>query len=567
MINCIIENYLFRDSQIVSTFQGQISEYVRLNCRGTLSKATWEIVYFLCSGLFSRSDVTVSDIYSSIAVSKSAVIRYLNRLEMWGIIDKRPDPKDKRRRILKFTPKFEQVVTTSVDQCVGFLVEHDHTNSSTGQIVMEDTLHDRLGRFKDFAEVSSDWLWETDKDHRFSWFSESHWIYLELGKNSKIGVRRWDYHRATSVHERQQMERHREDIDAGRPFRDFVYRMVLENGNELWCAINGNPVYDEDGNFQGYIGTGRDVTSRREIVESLRKSEDQLRRVVNLAADYSWVLDKNYRYVWFAKGCRPLIHRSEKEVLGSLFWEHFAPVDDRGREMMTEIQSIFQAHRPFHDFVSRTVIGPDWNVRWYLSSGVPIFDDNGNFEGYQGVCRDTTEHIQREWSHITHKKVLQAIVDGEPTHVIIQRALNLFERLRPGTEVALFIRTDDRFYLFDEINSEPGRWGNSTTGLIADILERSQTEPSRMPEQASATNRAEVEPTYLAGLGEPRTDAGGCWVLPLSYADGAYNGAIAVCMGSSDELGLAEKRWLDDVRQMLELILVQAPTTSIQNVN
>lgn len=567
VIDCIIENYLFRDSQVVSAFHNKIADYIKLNCNGSLSKSTWEIIYFLCNGLFSRSDVAVSDIYSSIAVSKSAVIRYLNRLEGWGLIEKRNDPKDKRRRILTFTPNFEESITAAIDHCAAHFDVFNQASGSTDRVDNEAVLRGRLARFKDFAEVSSDWFWETDNTHRFTWFSDSHWVYLKIGSSSRIGARRWEYHQPKTAHERLQMEKHREDIDAHRPFQDFVYRVNLENGNQIWCAINGNPVFDADGIFQGYIGSGRDVTSRREIVEEMRRSEDQLRRVLRLAADCSWTIDKNFKYTWFANGCRPLTQQTESELLGTVFWEHFTPSGNGRLEALDEIQALLRTHQPFHDYVSRTISGPEWSVCWHYSSGAPVFDDNGVFSGYQGVCRDATEQIRRDCLHATHKKVLRGIVDGLPTHKIIRDALNLFELLRPGTEAALFVRTEERFIVFDEINSVPDQFANPVSVSLVELLRRSLSERSNISNQASVHTRPDVQPFCLSENGDGASDQAQRWVLPFNYVDGTYNAAIMIGISSSGKFGANERSWLQEVCQMLELILMQRGAAVTQNVN
>ena len=50
---------------------------------------------------------------------------------------------------------------------------------------------------------------------------------------------------------------------ARKPFRDFVYRATQSDGSAVYNKISGKPVFDANGEFRGYRGTGTDVTALR----------------------------------------------------------------------------------------------------------------------------------------------------------------------------------------------------------------------------------------------------------------------------------------------------------------
>ena len=47
------------------------------------------------------------------------------------------------------------------------------------------------------------------------------------------------------------------------PFRNFEFKNVDTDGTVYWHAIDGEPMFDENGEFVGYQGIGRDITERR----------------------------------------------------------------------------------------------------------------------------------------------------------------------------------------------------------------------------------------------------------------------------------------------------------------
>jgi PAS domain S-box-containing protein len=115
-------------------------------------------------------------------------------------------------------------------------------------------------RFRDYAETASDWYWETDPDHRFTPLTDG---LRELGRlplTSRTGLTRWDF--ATDVEsDPEKWDLHRSTLEARQPFRDFVYPAVRFDGSLMHVKVSGKPVYDANGNFLGYRGTGNDVTA------------------------------------------------------------------------------------------------------------------------------------------------------------------------------------------------------------------------------------------------------------------------------------------------------------------
>jgi C4-dicarboxylate-specific signal transduction histidine kinase len=101
---------------------------------------------------------------------------------------------------------------------------------------------------------------------------------------NRIGTRCWD-HALDLESEPEKWRLVFATLDSRQPFRDFVYCSVDGNGAPLFVKASGKPVFDANGDFRGYRGTGSDVTAimRAERTEaSLRTIEAELAHMSRL---------------------------------------------------------------------------------------------------------------------------------------------------------------------------------------------------------------------------------------------------------------------------------------------
>lgn len=136
----------------------------------------------------------------------------------------------------------------------------------------ERELQSQLTRFSDLVNLSADWFWEQDAELRFSRF----WGAEGGNKDKFLGLHRWDMPIDLTP---AQWEEHKAALATRRTFRNFEYPVHFD-GNTYWYSINGKPLYDEAGDFDGYRGTGTDITERKALENELRQHRDHLQEMV-----------------------------------------------------------------------------------------------------------------------------------------------------------------------------------------------------------------------------------------------------------------------------------------------
>lgn len=163
------------------------------------------------------------------------------------------------------------------------------------QVQTQSALRQSEQRFKDFAEASTDWLWETDAEHRYSWFSRN--------VEAVTGVpREWHYGKTRlEITEDDinspQWQTHLQQLAVRQPFRDFELCRRGPDGLR-WIRSNGVPVFDESGVFQGYRGTGTDLTAMREAQIQAQQANDYLTSAIESAQESFALYDNEDRLVF-----------------------------------------------------------------------------------------------------------------------------------------------------------------------------------------------------------------------------------------------------------------------------
>ena len=127
-------------------------------------------------------------------------------------------------------------------------------------------------RLQDYVDTASDWIWEIDSDFKYTSISGNGLQgELEIYSDAMIGKRSWD---ADWIDlSKTSWSEHRAKLEAHEPFFNFEYLVTLPDLPKGYLQINGKPVFDLDGKFVGYRGTGRNVTSEREMELQLYQAQ------------------------------------------------------------------------------------------------------------------------------------------------------------------------------------------------------------------------------------------------------------------------------------------------------
>jgi PAS domain S-box-containing protein len=141
-------------------------------------------------------------------------------------------------------------------------------------------------RFRDIAEVGSDWIWETDAEHRFTLIAGARQPRVNL-----IGKTRWDQAGIDPATDPLWRE-HIAVLNAHQPFRQFRFA----RGGVHLC-VSGKPIFADDGSFVGYRGTVSDESELVAARERAMRADALLRNAIESIAEGFVIFDSEDRFV------------------------------------------------------------------------------------------------------------------------------------------------------------------------------------------------------------------------------------------------------------------------------
>jgi PAS domain S-box-containing protein len=144
-------------------------------------------------------------------------------------------------------------------------------NQSLEREVAERTaaLRQSEQRFRDITETAGDWIWESDPDHRFTFFVGQSLEIRAIAPEMVLGKTWWGLAR-DDLAQSESWRRFKAVMDERLPFRQVHHVVATPSGARLYIAASGKPVIGAGGEFLGYRGTAADETV---IVDAHRRTE------------------------------------------------------------------------------------------------------------------------------------------------------------------------------------------------------------------------------------------------------------------------------------------------------
>jgi diguanylate cyclase (GGDEF)-like protein/PAS domain S-box-containing protein len=188
----------------------------------------------------------------------------------------------------------------------------------------------------------------------------------------------------------------------------------------------------------------------------LRDSEERFRSLIELSSDWIWEQDDQFRFTFFQGNEKMREQTGVKPTsqIGKRRWD--TPALNLTEEDWDKHRAQLARHEPFYDFlIQRPNVGG--RERWMSMSGIPLFDEKGNFTGYRGLGKDVSERKinERKIQYLATHDALTGLANRALFSELLNRNLHTARRYQRGFAV-LFIDLDRFKLINDSLGHEAG---------------------------------------------------------------------------------------------------------------
>ncbi|MEO6316456.1 MAG: PAS domain S-box protein [Chitinophagaceae bacterium] len=172
----------------------------------------------------------------------------------------------------------------------------------TKRKLAEDALKQSEFSYRQIVETAQEGIWLLDENNRTTFVNQKMCDILEYPKEEIIGRENLYF---MDDQEKQSVLQSMNRAKAG-VMEALTVRYITKTGKQIWTNISGNPVFNNDGLYQGALAMVSDITEKKKL-------EDLLERSNNLARIGNWELDVATRILHWSPITRQ-IHEIEHDI-------------------------------------------------------------------------------------------------------------------------------------------------------------------------------------------------------------------------------------------------------------
>jgi PAS domain S-box-containing protein len=192
--------------------------------------------------------------------------------------------------------------------------------------------------------------------------------------------------------DREFVERQIQEMLATHRAFDFTKRIVRPDGQIRSVRCVG-ALAPQEGTFRRFVGTGMDVTEQEQLIEALRKSEEELRQMLDLAPQLIGVYGPNRERLYANRVALDYAGLSLNEWRQTEAPGAFIHPDDREQELayFSRARSDGSAGQ-----LELRLRGGNGSYRWFLARYNSVRDKNGQILRWHVSCTDIEDRKRAE---------------------------------------------------------------------------------------------------------------------------------------------------------------------------
>ncbi len=266
-------------------------------------------------------------------------------------------------------------------------------NTNLERIVAERTkqLGQSEEKYRNILENINDGYYEVDLSGNFTFFNDSMCVLLGYSREEMIGMNNRQY--TDKENAKKLFQTFNEVYRTGEAAKAFDWQITRKDNTKRSIEASISLQKNSTGKPIGFRGITRDATERKLAEETIRRSEERYRTILDEMEDAYFEVDVAGNYTFVNDSCCRHLGYSRDELIGTTF---------RGSIVKEEFEKIYKV------FGNIYITGkPERNIFYQLlrkdgttgfaeMTAFPLQNQKGEIIGFRGVGRDVTERKRME---------------------------------------------------------------------------------------------------------------------------------------------------------------------------
>jgi PAS domain S-box-containing protein len=273
---------------------------------------------------------------------------------------------------------------------------------------VREEIKNRERQFKTYIEALPQMAFIADKEGNVTYFNERWYNYVGNGE----GTEGWGWKDKNIIHSEEialTIETWSNSLKSGLPY-EIEYRLRRRDGKYLWHLGRAEPVVNEEGKVEMWLGTMTNIHTQKLAEEALRKSEEYYKTMTDNTPVMTWITDPEGTCTYLNKPWFNYTGQKQEEGLGYGWLQAVHPEDSKRSsetfKQANQVQKAFTLEYRLKDARG--------NYRWHIDTGLPKFNEEGDFEGFIGSVVDIHERKMVEDALRESEEYSRTLVESSP---------------------------------------------------------------------------------------------------------------------------------------------------------
>ncbi|MCK9584677.1 MAG: response regulator [Candidatus Cloacimonetes bacterium] len=228
------------------------------------------------------------------------------------------------------------------------------------------------------------------------------------------------------------------------PGKPDTYEIRIKNrqGAYTWLEIIGSNMPDFL-DLGGYIMIGRDISKRKAIEAALLDSDNRLRYISNNVRDIVFLTDKELNAIYVSPSVQDVLGLSPEQQINTKLEDKFTP---RSLQLLYKLlkEELANERDPNVDKNRSRIVelqqykadGSILDVATHVSI---VRDENGEYNGLQGVSRDITQQKRTECELKEKNQYIESLLSAIPDLMFVTNQDGVIIDVKSGHEASLYM--------------------------------------------------------------------------------------------------------------------------------